>query len=98
MFNLFSQIDIELNDLKIPRPELPVDAKDVENLAIVNIAFGLLAAVAVLVIVISGVQFILSRGDPQKAANARNTIIYASIGLVLGILAFSIVRFVLGRL
>lgn len=61
---------------------------------ILTIVFGLGGAVAMLVIVIAGIMFILSRGDPQKSATARNAIIYAGVGLAIMVLAFSIVGFV----
>jgi hypothetical protein len=62
---------------------------------VLQITFGILGAIAVLVIVVSGLQYILSAGDPQKVARAKDAIIYACIGLVVAILAFSIVSFVL---
>jgi heme O synthase-like polyprenyltransferase len=95
MLILFSQISIPGGDIKIPKTDLPENAQE---FIVLNIVFGVIAAVAVLVIVIAGLQFILSRGEPQKTATARNTIIYASIGLALAFFAFAIVRFVLGEL
>jgi uncharacterized membrane protein YjfL (UPF0719 family) len=39
-------------------------------------------------------KFVLSRGNPDAVAKARNTIIYAAVGLVISMLSFAIVRFV----
>lgn len=39
-------------------------------------------------------MFTLSSGDAQKAAKARNTILYAVVGLVVAVFASAIVNFV----
>jgi hypothetical protein len=95
LWTVFSQVSIPEGDLQIPNPSVPAS---VENLELLDIVFGVIAVVTVLIIVVAGTQFILSRGDPQKTATARNTIIYAAIGLTVAFLAFTIVRFVLGSL
>ena len=64
-------------------------------LSIINVALGLVAVVAVIFIIVGGVQYITSSGDTGKATKARNTILYAVIGLVVALLAFAIVNFVL---
>lgn len=53
--------------------------------------------IAIVVIMISGLKFITSSGDSKKAEEARNTIIYAAVGLVVVALAQFIVKFVLAR-
>ena len=65
---------------------------------ILGIFFGIAGAIAVLMIVINGLQFITSTGDPQKAARARSGIIYALVGLAVAISAEAIVAFVVGKL
>ena len=62
---------------------------------IINVALALIAFVAVAFIIIAGVQFTTSQGDPGKIAKAKHTIMYAVIGLVVALLAFAIVNFVL---
>jgi hypothetical protein len=61
---------------------------------ILGIAFGLAGGLALLMITVSGLRYILSAGDPQKAAKAREGIIYALVGLAIAIAAESIVYFV----
>lgn len=56
------------------------------------------AVIALLVITISALKYIFSQGDPNSISNAKNTIIYAIIGLVISITAYSIVAFVLTEL
>jgi hypothetical protein len=53
---------------------------------------------AVIIIIISGIQFATSGGDPQKAARARTTLIGAIIGLVIIVVAQGILVFVLSKL
>lgn len=64
---------------------------------ILQITFGIFAAVAVLMIVISGLNFITAQGNPQETAKARNTIIYSVIGLVIALSAETIVSFAIGK-
>ena len=62
---------------------------------IINVILAVLGIVTVLVIILGGVNYITSQGDPAKAAKAKNTILYGVIGLVIALLAFAIVNFVL---
>jgi len=55
---------------------------------------GLSGAVALLIIVIASFKMVISRGNPQSIAGARDAIIYASIGLIITMAAFGIVTFV----
>jgi hypothetical protein len=55
-------------------------------------------AVALLFIVIGGFKFVVSTGDPSSAAKARNTVIYAAVGLIITLSASLIVNFVFGNL
>ena len=50
--------------------------------------------IAVVVIVISGIQFVLSGGNPEGAAAARNRLIYAIVGFIIIILAFAVMQIV----
>lgn len=59
--------------------------------------FGTLGAISVLIIVIAGLRFILANGDPQSVTKARNTIIYAAVGLAIAVSADVIIRFVLNN-
>jgi hypothetical protein len=62
-----------------------------------QIFIATLAAIAVLIIIISSLNFVASSSDPQKVAKARSAIIYALAGLVIAISAEAIVTFVLGK-
>lgn len=62
---------------------------------IANVIIGVVGFVAVIVIIFGAIRFTTSTGDPDKVKTARKTIIYGVIGLVVAILAFSIVNFIL---
>ena len=62
---------------------------------ILNAVIGIAGFIAVVWIIIGGVQYMTSSGDPSKTKKARDTILYACIGLVVCVLAFAIVNFVI---
>jgi len=62
---------------------------------IVNIMLYVLGAIAVIMIVIGGIRYTTSNGDSSSITGAKNTILYAIVGLVIAILAYAIVNFVL---
>jgi heme/copper-type cytochrome/quinol oxidase subunit 2 len=62
------------------------------------LAFGIFAAVAVLVIIIAAINFATAEGDADKISRAKKTIIYAVIGLIICLSAEAIVLTVIGRL
>jgi len=74
-----------------------VQASSTSLQPILQILFGIIGALALLFIVIAALQFITSGGDPQNVAKARQTILYAVIGLVVAVLAEVIVTFVLNN-
>lgn len=62
-----------------------------------TIVFTVTGALAVMMVVIGGIKYASSQGDPQAVAKAKNTIIYALVGVAISIFAVSIVDFVSGR-
>ena len=63
---------------------------------IINVALGVIGLIAVVMIILGGVQYTTSSGDAAKVKKAKDTIMYGIIGLVVALLAFAIVNFVLG--
>jgi quinol-cytochrome oxidoreductase complex cytochrome b subunit len=62
---------------------------------ILNTVFTWVGIIAVIVIIIGGIQYAISQGDPAKVSRAKTTILYAVIGLIVTLLAFAIVNFIL---
>lgn len=77
-----------------PLPNVAAEESRIDD--IFTLVIGIFAAVALLMIVIGGINYILSGGDPSKAGRAKNTIIYALVGLVIAMSAYAIVAFVIG--
>jgi hypothetical protein len=65
--------------------------------AVINIVSVIVGVVAVIMIIFGGLKYITSGGDSSNVSSAKNTIIYAIIGLVIVALAQFIVRFVLDK-
>jgi len=76
----------------IINPVIVVLVKVIEMLLVV------IGVAAVIVIIIAGFRYITSSGDPNTVNSAKNTILFAVIGLVVAIVARVIVAFVVNRL
>lgn len=62
---------------------------------IVNVMLFILGAIAVIMIIIGGIRYTTSNGDASQTKAAKDTILYAVVGLVVAILAYAIVNFVI---
>lgn len=86
------------NDVNLPSPDLdPTSGTNIVS-KIFTLTFGVFGGIALIIIIMAGIKFITSQGDPQATAKARNTIIYAAIGLAVSVAAFTIVTFVTGKI
>lgn len=65
---------------------------------IVNIMLFIIGALSVILIVFGGIRYTTSAGDSSRVKAAKDTIMYAVIGLVVALLAYAIVNFVLTSL
>lgn len=65
---------------------------------ITNTALAVVGLIAVIMLIFGGIRYIVSGGDQKKVTNAKNTILYAIIGLIISLLAYAIVNFVLNAL
>lgn len=64
---------------------------------VINIFSLVVGVVSVIMIIIGGFRYITSGGESGSVSGAKNTIMYAIIGLVIVALAQVIVQFVLGK-
>lgn len=62
--------------------------------SISNALVFLIGSISVIMIIIGGLRYVLSNGDPKSAASAKDTILYAVIGVIVAIAAYGIVHFV----
>lgn len=66
-------------------------------ITILNSIIAIAGLIAVIYVIIGGVNYMTSAGDANKLEKARKTILYAVIGLVICALAFVIVNFVINH-
>ena len=65
---------------------------------ITNTILYIVGIVAVIMLIIGGIRYVTSGGDSKKVTDAKNTVLYAIIGLIVAFLAFAIVNFVISAL
>ncbi len=63
---------------------------------VVNIMLFIVGAVAVIMLIFGGIRYVTSGGAQDQVTAAKNTIMYAIIGIVVAILAYAVVNFVIG--
>lgn len=74
-------------------------AKGVDNIiaTVVNVLSIAVGIIAVIMIIIGGLKYITSSGDSNNVTSAKNTILYAVVGLVIVAIAQFIVKFVVTK-
>ena len=65
---------------------------------VTNTILYIVGIVAVVMLIVGGIKYLLSGGDSKKVTDAKNTVLYAIIGLVVCFLSFAIVNFVISSL
>lgn len=65
---------------------------------ITNTILYIVGIIAVVMLIIGGVKYVISGGDAKKVTDAKNTVLYAIIGLVIAVFAYAIVNFVISSL
>ena len=61
---------------------------------VINVLLFIIGVISVIMIIIGGIRYVLSNGDSSQITSAKNTVLYAVIGLVVALLAYAIVNFV----
>lgn len=64
---------------------------------VINLLSLLIGAIAVIMLIVGALRYVVSGGDANATKGAKDTILYAIIGLVIAILAQVIIRFVIGQ-
>lgn len=78
--------------------ENPVSGEDGVLLRVVNILSFVVGVAAVLMVMLGGFKYVTSGGDANSVASAKNTILYAIIGIVVFLLSQGIIAFVIRRI
>lgn len=90
MYSLLYYVAAVIDTNGLPKAEANQASID----TILSIVFSITGSIALLMIAIGGFRYILARGDPSAVSQAKNTILYALIGLIVSLTAFSIVNLV----
>ncbi len=65
---------------------------------VVNVMLFIIGAICVIMLIWGGIRYTTSAGNSAAVTSAKNTIMYAIIGLVIAFLAFAVVNWVLGAI
>lgn len=84
------------NGCAVNLPGVSADGDQVEKL--LAVVFGAAAAIAILVIVFSAINFITGGGDPEKISRAKKSIIFALVGLAIAVSAETLVLTILKKI
>lgn len=63
---------------------------------VTNVLLFIIGAISVIMLIIGGIRYVVSGGDSGAVTSAKNTILYAIVGIVVAILAYALVNFVIG--
>ena len=91
--HLLAQIHVSADQVGAP----DVSLSGVPKIA-VDVLLEIAGALSVIFIVVGGLKYTTSAGDPKATASAKNTILYAIVGLVVSSSAYAIVHYVLGAI
>ena len=62
----------------------------------INIMLFAVGVLSVVMLVFGGFRYVLSGGKKESVTNAKNTILYAIVGLLVAVFAYAIINFILG--
>lgn len=64
---------------------------------ITDVLLFIVGAISVIMLIVGGIRYTVSGGDSGQITSAKNTILYAIVGIVISILAYAIVNFFIGQ-
>ena len=76
------------------------DTKDTSGTlitSVINVMLFIIGVLSVIMIIYGGIIYVISAGDSGRVSKAKNTIMYAIVGLIVALLAYAIVNFVITR-
>ncbi len=62
---------------------------------VTSVLLFVIGAISVIMIIIGGLRYVVSGGDSSNVAAAKNTILYAIVGLIVALLSYALINFVL---
>ncbi len=80
-------------DVDVPDAAKGPSTQQIVN-GIVNTLLWVAGVAAVIAIVVGGIMYITSAGDEKRVQSAKNTVLYAVVGMVVALLSWAIASFV----
>jgi cytochrome bd-type quinol oxidase subunit 2 len=92
----------DVNNLDLTKTDCPVDANAADTVnttvkTVIRVFQVVVGLISVFMIIYGGFKYVISGGGSDSVKNAKNTILYAILGLVIVLIAEGIVQFVLKR-
>ena len=83
-------------EYQLPKTGIPTEGKEVLSLIelVASWVFAIFVAVSIVFIVMGAFEFVTAQGDPAKITKARQSLIFAVIGIAIALMAFAIPRVV----
>ena len=63
---------------------------------VTNVMLFVVGAISVIMVIVGGLRYVVSGGNTANITAAKNTILYAVVGLIIAIMAYAMVNFVIG--
>lgn len=65
---------------------------------LINVLLYVVGVLSVIMIIVSGIFYVISSGDAGRVAKAKNTLMYSIVGLVVAFVAYAVVNWVIDKL
>jgi ABC-type Fe3+ transport system permease subunit len=65
---------------------------------VINIMLYIVGILAIIMLIYGGIRYVLSGGDDKRVTAAKNTILYAIVGLIVAILGYAVVNWIVKNL
>ncbi len=63
---------------------------------ITNVMLFAVGVLSVIMLIVGGMHYVISGGKKESVTTAKNTILYAIVGLIISLMAYAIINFILG--
>lgn len=95
VINIWKEVDLKNPDCRTSGICTPEDIGYLAS-SVAQTALALVGTISLLFLVIAGITYITSGGNPEKIEKAKSGIFYSIIGLILSILSYAIISFIVG--
>ena len=62
---------------------------------VVDTLLYVIGVLSVVMLIVGGIRYVVSNGNPTAVTNAKNTVLYAIVGLIIAMLAYAVINFIL---